>query len=399
MIAEFVFLPPIKLLGTQAEFSLVTGACSSGALSAPSGLSRTVRVQMGERREADMTTVALIPTYQPDCRLLDLVEALCARGVEGVVVDDGSGMRYRPLFKLACRFATVIGYGENHGKGHALKQGLRYIQQHYPEDTVVVTVDADGQHDPADVLRCAQEAQSSHDTMVLGCRSFEEEGVPLRSRLGNKLTREVYHLVSGACVSDTQTGLRAFPAALISFLVAISGERYEYEMNVLLACPAQGVEIREVPVTTIYEEDNASSHFRPVQDSLRIYGGILTFAASSLASFMVDYGLFWLLSTLLVTWGDAGVAVSNVVARLVSASFNFQVNRQLVFRSIESLYVTAVRYALLALSILVANTLSVLLLVDLLRLPAALSKLVVELGFFLFSWVLQSRFVFQGRRY
>lgn len=110
MIAEFVFLPQIKLLGTQAEFSLVTGACGSGALSAPSGPSRTVRVQMGERREADMTTVALIPTYQPDCRLLDLVEALRARGVEGVVVDDGSGMRYRPLFKLACRFATVIGW-------------------------------------------------------------------------------------------------------------------------------------------------------------------------------------------------------------------------------------------------------------------------------------------------
>lgn len=346
-----------------------------------------------------MTTVALIPTYQPDGRLLDLVKALRARGVEGVVVDDGSGCRYGSLFQSARGFATVIGYGENRGKGHALKRGLRYIQQCYPEDTVVVTVDADGQHDPADVLRCAREAQASPDAMVLGCRAFEGEGVPWRSRLGNKLTRGVYRLVSGASVSDTQTGLRAFSSGLIAFLVAIGGERYEYEMNVLLACPARGVEIREVPVATIYEEGNASSHFRPVQDSLRIYGQILTFAASSLASFVVDYCLFWLLATMLVAWGSAGVAVANAVARLMSATFNYAVNRRLVFRSTEGVCTTAARYALLALSILAANTLCVLLLVGVLGMPAALSKLAVELGFFVCSWALQNRFVFRERRF
>lgn len=346
-----------------------------------------------------MTTVALIPSYQPDTRLVGLVKALRARGVEGVVVDDGSGERYRPLFAAAQRFATVIGYGSNQGKGHALKRGLAYIQAHYPADAVVVTVDADGQHDPADVLACAHEASGAQNALVLGCRDFDGNDVPLRSRLGNKLTCQVYRLASGARVSDTQTGLRAFSARLISLMLAVSGERYEYEMNVLLACPAHDVAIREVPIHTIYEEGNPTSHFRPVRDSLLIYRGILAFAASSFVSFLVDYTLFALLSMLAAPYGGLGVAAANAGARLVSATVNFVLNRKVVFKSTESLYVTAVRYALLALSILAANTLAMLLLVDLWGVPTILAKLVVEILFFFTSWTAQRSVVFSERKW
>lgn len=346
-----------------------------------------------------MTTVALIPSYQPDDRLLSLVQSLRARGIEGVVVDDGSGEQYRPLFQAVRRFATVIGYGKNRGKGHALKQGLRYIREHYAADCVVVTADADGQHDPTDVLRCAEEAREADDAMVLGCRTFDGTDVPLRSRFGNRITSSVYHLAAGARVSDTQTGLRAFSARLIDFLVAVGGERYEYEMNVLLACPANHVSIREVPIRTIYEDGNATSHFRPVQDSLLIYRGILAFMAASFASFLVDYALFGLLNMALVSLGGTGVLLANVGARLVSATVNFLLNRHVVFRSTESLYVTAVRYALLALGILVGNTLAVLALVDLFGVPALLAKLAVEVSFFVVSWTLQNRYVFKGRGY
>ena len=344
-----------------------------------------------------MTTVALIPSYQPDDRLSKLVAALRMRGIEGVVVDDGSGERYQPLFKAVSRIATVIGYEDNCGKGHALKSGLHYIKRHYADDTVVVTVDADGQHDVDDVMRCAQRASDSTNAMVLGCRSFDGSDVPLRSRVGNLVTRGIYRIASGEAVSDTQTGLRAFSARLIDFLLTVGGERYEYEMNVLLACPANHVALQEVPIRTIYEGGNAVSHFRPVQDSLRIYGNILAFVGSSLVSFLVDYLLFGVLATLLAAWGTSGVALANIGARLVSASFNFLVNRSLVFDSHESLYVTAMRYALLALGIMTGNTLAVLLLVDLLGVPAMAAKLIAELSFFVVSWFMQSRFVF-GRR-
>lgn len=344
-----------------------------------------------------MTTVALIPSYQPDSRLLNLVAALRSSGVEGLVVDDGSGERYRPFFKAASRDATVIGYQNNCGKGHALKSGLRYIQSHYADDTVVVTVDADGQHDVGDVLRCAKEASATDDALVLGCRSFAGADVPLRSRVGNLVTRGVYRLASGARVSDTQTGLRAFSARMIDFLLTIGGERYEYEMNVLLACPAHSVSLHEVPIRTIYQDGNAASHFRPVQDSLRIYGNILAFMASSFASFLIDYALFGLFVQAFAAWGGAGIVAANLGARVISATCNFLVNRRLVFGSSESLYVTAVRYALLALGIAVGNTLAVLLLVDLLNAPALVAKLVVEVSFFVVSWAMQSRFVFREK--
>ena len=343
-----------------------------------------------------MTTVALIPSYQPDERLTDLLSALRARGMEGVVIDDGSGMQYRGIFSEASRFATVIGYETNQGKGHALKRGLSYIHDHFDDDTVVVTVDADGQHDVDDVVYCASVAKQAQDAIVLGCRNFSAADIPLRSRLGNTITCGVYRLASGLHVSDTQTGLRAFSAALIDFLVGIGGERYEYEMNVLLACPPNHVEIREVPIRTIYEDNNAGSHFRTVQDSVRIYAGILSFMASSFASLLVDYALFGLLSGLLASFGGAGLAVANVGARIVSATVNFLVNRNLVFHSTDSLYVSAVRYGMLAAGLLMLNTLGILTLVRLLGMPALAAKFLVEASLFVMSWVAQNRVVFGG---
>lgn len=345
-----------------------------------------------------MTTVALIPTFQPDGTLFDVLEGLRRKGIDRVVVDDGSGMEYRGLFRRATREAIVLSYGVNQGKGHALKLGLRYIHDHYPQDAVVVTVDADGQHEVADTVRCAQEASRNPHTMVLGCRTFDDADVPLRSRLGNKITRLVYGLTSGTWVSDTQTGLRAFTADLISLLVDVSGERYEYEMNVLLACPEHEVDIREVEIRTVYEEGNPTSHFRPVRDSLRIYAGILSFAAASFASFLVDFALFGVFVAFFGSLGVMGVLAANVLARCVSAAFNYTLNRTVVFRSSEAVARTMPRYALLAICLLAGNTLALGLLTGIVGVPPLAAKLAVEVASFTVSWVLQNRLVFKSKR-
>jgi putative flippase GtrA len=344
------------------------------------------------------TTVALIPSYQPDTRLLEVLEALSALGMGEVVVDDGSGMGYRPLFDLAPSGTTVISCVDNRGKGAALKVGLRYIQEHYSADTVVVTVDDDGQHAALDAERCARVAAENPSALVLGCRSFEGEGVPLRSRVGNLVTRLVFKVVSGRRVSDTQTGLRAFSAGLISTLLEVGGERYEYEMNVLLACAGDSVDIAEVPIQTIYEDGNERSHFHPVCDSLLIYRGILKFVGSSFVSFLADYALFGLLSLALAPVGAASVIAANVLARAVSATLNYNLNRRYVFRSDEGVATTAVRYALLAASILAVNTLLLWLLADIVGVPALVAKLCVELMLLVVNWVVQNEVVFRGKK-
>ncbi len=223
-----------------------------------------------------MTRVALIPAYEPGKELAPLAAALKEAGLTVVVVDDGSGMRFDGVFVACAACADVIRYAENGGKGHALKVGFQHIKEKIPAPYAVVTLDADGQHSVADAIRTLDEAQKSPGALVLGSRKFDGD-VPLRSRFGNGVTRLVFRLMTGRYVRDTQTGLRAFVDAMTDFMLGIGGERYEYEMNMLLTCARDKVQMREIDIETIYIDKNAASHFNTLKDSARIYKTILKF--------------------------------------------------------------------------------------------------------------------------
>lgn len=335
--------------------------------------------------------IALIPAYEPDGQLPTLAEALAAEGFRVLIVDDGSGPAYAEVFAGCGERATVLRHEKNLGKGAALKTGLAWIRDHGPESCTVVTADADGQHLPQDVLRICQVAELEPEALVLGGRRFAGQ-VPLRSRLGNGLTRWVFRLSTGVRVYDTQTGLRAFSKALLPELLEIPGQRYEYEMNMLLALARGGKPIRELPIQTVYLEGNRSSHFHPLRDSARIYGEILKFSAASLAGFLLDYSLFTLLSVL-----SGSVVFSNLAARLVSGVVNYSLNRKLVFQSKAGLARSGLQYALLALGILGVNTLALWVLVTLLGWNRYLAKLLVELLLFTVSYVVQKRWIFHRK--
>ena len=334
-----------------------------------------------------MKRYALIPAYQPDETLVGFTRALEHEGFEVLLVDDGSGAAYRTLFD-ASSACCVLRHEENRGKGAALKTGLAWLRDHAQGPYVVVTADADGQHLPSDILEVADEAQLHPDSLILGTRSFQGQ-VPLRSRLGNGFSRLLLRLCAGAWVQDTQTGLRGFREGLVDWLLSVNGERYEYEMNVLLSAARQQMSLRSVPIQTVYQPGNPTSHFRALRDSGRILGQALRFSAASLTSFGVDFGLFCIFSRL-----TGLIAASNVAARLFSAALNFTLNRHLVFGVQGSAAVQARRYALLAVTLLLSSTF----LVKALTLgglypPAA--KLVTELGLFLCSYTIQRRFIFQ----
>lgn len=336
-----------------------------------------------------MKRYALIPAWQPDETLVHFTRELEHEGFEVLLVDDGSDAACAPVFDAA-ESCQVLRHPENRGKGAALKTGLAWLREHERAPYVVVTADADGQHRSADVLRCAEEAQLHPDSLVLGTRAFDGD-VPLRSRLGNGITRLIFRLSSGHWVGDTQTGLRAFRETQIDQLLRIPGTRYEYEMNMLLECSRQGVPLRELPIETVYEPGNPTSHYRALRDSGRILGEILRFSAASLVSFCVDFGLFCLFSGL-----TGMVALSNVAARLFSAGVNFTLNRSLVFRGQGDWGAQLRRYALLAAGVLLCNTL-ILKALTLGGVPAPAAKLVTELGLFACSYAVQRRFIFRTR--
>lgn len=341
--------------------------------------------------------IALIPAYEPSRTLTELAARLRETGFLLVVIDDGSGKDCGPIFEEVSRLGTVLTHPENRGKGCAIKTALSYIRERFSEDAVIVTLDADGQHLVSDVVRVCEEALKNPGCLVLGSRGFRGD-VPARSRFGNTMTRLVFRASTGVGVRDTQTGLRAFGSELIPFLQSVEGSRYEYEMNVLLRCARQKIPIREVEIETIYFDRNAGSHFNTFRDSFRVYRNILKFTASSLMGFLTDYGLY---SLLIVLTGGLGTAVSvplsNVVARTVSASLNFAVNRRYVFQSDASLIRTGTQYFALAAGILCGNTLLLSFLVERLGINRFAAKLVTEVTFFLFSWLAQRFLIFKKR--
>ena len=221
-------------------------------------------------------TVVLIPAYRPDKKLIDTLKALSESEYTLLVVDDGSGSDYDAVFIEAAQYARVVRYTPNRGKGNALKRGIHCAWKCFPNARYLITADADGQHRPDDIQKVSDRLHSVGG-FVIGSRAFVGE-VPLRSRFGNTVTRSVYRVVSGVKVQDTQTGLRGFERSLWSWLVKIPGSRYEYEMNVLMSAARDQIKIEEVEIETVYENDNSSSHFRPLQDSVKIYKEIFRFA-------------------------------------------------------------------------------------------------------------------------
>jgi len=336
--------------------------------------------------------IVLIPAYEPGAALVDLVAEIATLdpGQRVVVVDDGSGAPFRPVFDaVEALGAVVLRHAPNQGKGHALKAGFRHIALRFPGQAVVCA-DCDGQHRLEDIVRVAS-ALDEERPMVLGVRAFTGT-VPLRSRFGNAVTRVAFTLATGRGVSDTQTGLRAYRPELLGWLDTVDGRRFEYELNALLAARTHGITITEVPIATVYLDHNESSHFRPLVDSARIYAPLLRFAASSLAAFAVDFVVF----VLLMTFG-AGLATSVVTARLISASFNFTANHRFVFGHLGNRARSAARYGLLAASLLLANYLLLRGLIGGLGIPAAMAKLMTEFTLFSASYVVQRRFVFPDR--
>ncbi len=342
--------------------------------------------------------IALIPAYEPSETLINLLASLSENGFETVVVDDGSGEKYKKIFENAKQYAAVLTHPVNRGKGAALKTGLEYIGKTVPPESVIVTLDADGQHSVVDAGKVVQVALENKGSLILGSRGFDKD-VPARSKFGNSVTRFVYRLTTGAKVFDTQTGLRAFSYSLIPLLLKIKGERYEYEMNMLLECPRQHISIREVRIKTIYFDNNSGSHFNTFRDSARVYREILKFAASSFTGFLVDYATYSVLLLALGWLGDAmSVPVSNVTARVVSASVNFTINKKLVFKSEGSTMKAALMYFLLAAMIIAGNTVLLSFLVGHLGINKYAGKLVTEVTFFTLSWLAQKFIIFRKKK-
>lgn len=334
----------------------------------------------------------VIPAYEPDEKLIAVVDELTDRtDYRLIVVNDGSADDKKEIFDVVSAKAVLLEHEINRGKGAALRTAFGYIHESGKGSFGVITADSDGQHKVDDIGRIADALKEHPDKLIMGCRKFTGD-IPARSRFGNNMTRMVFKFAAGVGVSDTQTGLRGFSSNLLDFMLGLTGDRYEYEMNMLLEAARENISFFEVPIETVYINDNKSSHFNPIKDSLRIYKDILKFSCSSLLSFVVDYLLY---SVLFAVSGS--IKLSNVIARLFSSCFNFLLNKRLVFKNKESLGKTALKYFSLAGIILAVNTALLSLCTKHLIKNEYAAKAVIEVLLFLISWTVQRSFVFKKK--
>ncbi|WP_178705906.1 bifunctional glycosyltransferase family 2/GtrA family protein [uncultured Actinomyces sp.] len=332
----------------------------------------------------------LIPAYQPDARLPRLILELhrADPATKIVVVDEGSGQKFSDIFEAAATAgAHVISYENNRGKGYALREGFTWIldSASNPQECVV-TADADGQHTLTDIFRVGRTCTDT-GTSVLGVREFVGH-VPARSRIGNTATSALFWLATGWKLKDTQTGLRAFPLALLPALLEVQGDRYEYELRVLLHLAKFRQPVTQISIETIYEAGNPTSHFRPLQDSARIWAPLLKFAASSGVATVIDYVLVLLLNSL-----TGALFFPVVAARLVSASVNFAMNRRVFEATGVPLRRSALRYAALAVAV-VAGSYTMLAVLTGIGMPLWIAKIIADTTMYLVSYSAQSRYVF-----
>ncbi|WP_035771021.1 glycosyltransferase [Butyrivibrio sp. FCS006] len=302
----------------------------------------------------------VIPAYEPDDKLIGLMDNLVSAGFSPiVVVNDGSDREtYGRIFdEVKNRGAIVLEHEVNRGKGRALKTAFEYCLNEFEDMLGVITADSDGQHTAPDIKKCMDALTQDPKSLVLGVRNFDESGIPARSVFGNKTTSRVMKLLTGLSISDTQTGLRGISSEFMKYLLTEKGDRFEFETNMLLATKSLGIKIVEVPISTIYLEENKSSHFNPIVDSVRIYAIFFKFLFSSLSSSVVDIALFTIFCGMMRgrSLPFDYIMLATIMARVISAVYNFLINYKVVFKSRTNGLWAAVKYAILAVCIMLLS--------------------------------------------
>lgn len=340
----------------------------------------------------------IIPSLDPDDKLLKLLNDLYGQYSNIIIVNDGSVEKYDHYFETAKNkyHCKVITHSVNLGKGRAIKSAFNYILTECPDCAAALTVDSDGQHTIEDINNCCKATIENKDTLIMGCRNFTDKNnaIPLRSRFGNIMTHKVLGLLCGISLSDTQTGLRGFSRNLMKEFMTTKGERFEYEMNMILDTKEKDIPMKEVPIQTIYIEDNDTSHFNPLLDSVRIYTVFSKFILSSTASFIVDISLFTLLNSVL-SGLSASIMIASYGARAISSLFNYAVNKNRVFNNKSRNSVTMMKYFMLCVAQITISALLTYTLYHLTAVNATLIKAIIDSLLFFISFNIQRRWVFK----
>jgi glycosyltransferase involved in cell wall biosynthesis len=211
-----------------------------------------------------LRTAAIIPAYCEEKHVSDVVRRTRQQLDHVLVVDDGSEDATAQRGREAS--AEVIVHNQNLGKGEAIKTGLRHwLDRQFDQ---VVILDADGQHRPEEIERfIAAAVSATGPAFFLGNRMNDLTGMPFLRRVVNRYMSDRISRVCRQKIPDTQCGFRMLDRQLIPELLGGSGDRFDYETEMLIIASRKGYRIESVPITTVYSDE--VSNINPLRDALR----------------------------------------------------------------------------------------------------------------------------------
>ena len=309
----------------------------------------------------------VVPTLDPDEAIMQkFLKELHKKFNHILVVNDGSKKVHDAFFKkLENDGIVVLKHYKNLGKGRALKNAFNYLLNTY--------------------------TLKNPDSLILGVRNFAKENVPKKSKFGNVITRNIFKIFIGLSISDTQTGLRGLSKKLMEDFMDVSGERYEYETNMLILTKDKNIPIKEVEIETIYLNSNANSHFNPLMDSIMIYRLFVKYFLAAFSSFLLDIVLFG--SILGILKINSRILAATILARVVSSIYNYLINSNLIFKNMNIM--TLVKYYLLVIIQMFISGCFVTYLFNLLHLNVILIKVIVDFFLMIINLIIQREYVFK----
>jgi len=347
---------------------------------------------------------AIIPALNPTDKLVDIVSEILNNGIAKVIViNDGSSTEFNEVFDACGKVENchVLHHEINMGKGVALKTAFKYFLNNFNDLEGCITADADGQHSCEDICNIAKYISNENPALILGVRNFDLDHIPFRSYFGNKATSKIFqYIYGGDYIQDTQTGLRGIPKNELSWMTELSGDRYEYEINMLLSARKRLLDIVQVPIQTLYFDNNSESHYNPLKDSCKIFckmiNGMSNYIVSGILSGAIDIMIFYLLNSFILSGFSAktSILIATVIARISSSLCNFSVNRKFVFKNQCGFLKSMKKYYVLFICQMFFSYLLVYISNVYLNLNASISKIVIDILLALISYQIQLRWVF-----
>ena len=295
----------------------------------------------------DKITV-VIPSYNPNVNLTMFIDELLLAGFRDIViVDDGSDLDEKKVqmaysYVKAKNECVVMHHGTNMGKGAALKTAFKYCMLNRPKDTLIITVDDDGQYSVENIIQCVERYRAIYEEtgeypVLLGSRKFADSGYKFVKRLVNYISGFVMKYMCFVKVRDVQTGLRLIPHKYLRQMMHIDGNGFDYEINMLPEMKYKKIPYAEEMIY-IDQTNGQYADYNPVRDVLKCLGVMIRYVFSSLSATVLDIVVFYILlmmfdSGVLPLDKSLGMLYATFIARVASSTYNCIINKKAVFKS------------------------------------------------------------------